>query len=115
MAGEERKVVDTRLTKDEAYKKCFKRASQLGLNIQANIPGERLEIVKTKRTGAWWAAVIGGFCFYILPGVLVLIFWKPVETCTLIFDESGSGATVTGVVKGETANQFFSDISGLLI
>lgn len=112
---EERKVVETKLSKDEAYKKCFKRASQLGLNIKANIPGERLEVIKVKRTGAWWAAVIGGTLLYIIPGVLVLLFWKPVEYCHLIFDESGAGATVVGQVKGEAGQQFFNDVAGLLI
>jgi hypothetical protein len=115
MSSEERRVVDTKLTKAEAYTKCFKRASQLGLNIKANIAGERLEVVKTKRTGAWWAAVIGGTLLYVVPGVLVLLYWKPIEYCTLIFDENGSGATVTGVVKGETGDQFFNDVAGLLI
>ena len=113
--AEERKVVDTKLPKDEAHKKCFKRASQLGLNIKANIPGERLEIAKTKRTGAWWAAVIGGFCFYIVPGALVLAFWKPIEYCYLIFDDNGAGTTVTAQVKGEAGQQFFNDVAGLLI
>lgn len=56
--AEERKVVESRLPKEESYKKCFRRATQLGLNIKANIPGERLEIEKTKRTGLWWVSAV---------------------------------------------------------
>ena len=113
--AEERKVVDTKLSKADAYQKCFKRASQLGLNIKANIPGERLEIVKAKRTAVWWISVIVGFCLYIVPGVLVLVLWKPVEYCHLIFDENGPGATVTFQIKGESGNQFFNDVAAMLI
>jgi hypothetical protein len=113
--AEERKVVETKLSRDEAYRKCFKRASLLGLNIKANIPGERLEIEKTKRSPMWWASVILGFCLYIVPGVLVLTLWKPVEYCSLVFDENGEGSTVTARVKGESGVQFFNDVSGILL
>jgi len=113
--AEERKVVDTKLVKREAYEKCFKRASQLGLNIKANVPGERLEVEISKRTAAWWAAVIIGLLFYVVPGILVLMFWKPIEYCKLIFDENSGGATVTGMLKGESGNQFWNDVSGILL
>ncbi len=65
-----------------------------------NIPGERLEVGKTKRTAGWWAAVIIGFGLYIVPGVLVLIFWKPGRSCTLVFDDDGAGTNVTAQVQG---------------
>jgi hypothetical protein len=115
--AEERRVVETRLPKDEAFKKCFKRAGQLGLDIVANIPGQRLEVRKVKRTAGWWCAVIFGFLFYIVPGVLVLVFWKPVETCTLVFDEHGEGTTVTAQVsgKGEGGLGFYNEVAGILI
>jgi len=113
----QRRVVETKLSKDDAFKKCFKRAGQLGIEIPANIPGERLEVRKTKRTGLWWTAVILGFCFYIVPGVLVLIFWKPADTCTLVFDQNDEGTTITAQVngQGEGGVGFFNEISGLLM
>lgn len=113
--AEERRVVDSKLSKVEAYEKCYKRAMQLGLNVKVNVRGERLEIEKSKRTGAWWTAVIFGFFFYIIPGILVLALWKPVEYCRLVFDENSTGSTVTGQVKGESGVQFFNDISAILI
>lgn len=111
---EERKVVETNLTRPEAYKKCFKRATQLGLTIKANVMGERLEIEKGKRTVLWWLAVIFGFALYIFPGVLVLVFWKPVDYCRLFFEDSPEGTVVVAQVKGEAGTQFFNDISGVL-
>lgn len=115
--AEERRVIETRVPKDDAFKKCFKRAGQLGLDIVANIPGERLEVQKIKRTGAWWTAVIIGFMCYIVPGILVLVFWKPVETCTLVFDQNGEGTTITAQVKGkgEGGLGFYNEVAGILI
>ena len=101
----------------EAFVKCFKRAVQLGLEIRANIPGERLEVCKGSRTFLWWTAVILGFCCYIIPGVLVLAFWKPGRTCTLIFDQNDDGTSITAQVSGEGEGGigFFNEISGLLM
>jgi hypothetical protein len=45
--AEERRVVEVSRSKDEAYKKAFRLAGQLGLEIQANIPGERLEVQRS--------------------------------------------------------------------
>ena len=113
--AEERKVVETKVSVSEAYQKCFERATQLGLNIKTNISGQRLEIEKVNRTALWWVCVVLGFCFYIVPGVLVLVLWKPVEYCHLVFDENGSGAILTGMVKGESGLQFWSKITGILL
>lgn len=115
--GEQRKVVESKLSKDDAYKKSFKRAGQLGLDIRANIPGQRLEVSKLKRTGLWWTAVIVGLLFYVVPGVLVLVFWKPVSSCSLIFDDNDEGSTVTAQVNGdgEGGMGFYNEVAGLLI
>jgi hypothetical protein len=116
--SEQRRVVETRLTAEEAYKKCFKRAGQLGLEIKTNIPNERLEVRRTKRTGLWWTAVIVGLCFYVIPGVLVAVLWKQADSCSLVFDAGDKGGTtVTGQVNGsgDAGMGFFNEISGLLI
>jgi len=116
--SEQRRVVESKLSVDEAYKKCFKRAGQLGLEIKTNVPSQRLEVRRVKRTGLWWVAVIVGFCIYVIPGVLVLVLWKPADSCSLVFDaDDGGGATVTGQIKGDgdAGMGFFNEISGLLI
>jgi hypothetical protein len=115
--AEQRKIIETKLSKDDAYKKCFKRATQLNLDIRANIQGERLEVVKGKKTGAWWTVVILGFIFYIIPGVLMLIFWKPESSCILIFSEDDNCSTITVQIKGdgEGGTGFFNEVSGLLM
>ena len=116
--SEQRRVVETKLTAEEAYKKCFKRAGQLGLEIKTNIPNERLEVRRTKRTGLWWTAVIVGLCFYVIPGVLVAVLWKQADSCSLVFDAGDKGGTtLTGQVNGtgDAGMGFFNEISGLIM
>jgi len=114
---EQRRIIECDLSKTEAYAKCFKRTSQMGYNITANVRNELIEIEQLNRTTGWWVAVIVGFCLYIVPGVLVLLLWKPKDYCKLLFEtsEDGVGTTVIGLMKGEKGSQFFSVISSLLL
>jgi len=61
--------------------------------------------------------VIFGFLLYIIPGILVLVLWKPESSCELVFDDNGSGSTVTAQVRGsgEGGMGFFNEVAGLLI
>ena len=113
--AEERRVLETKLSREEAYAKCFKRASHLGLNVTIMTKGHQLEVRETRRTAGWWTAVILGFIFYIIPGILVLVFWKPIDYCSLMFDDSAEGCLVTATLKGERGRRFFSEVAGLLM
>jgi hypothetical protein len=61
--------------------------------------------------------VIIGFLLYIIPGILVLVFWKPVESCALMFDERDGVTTITAQVKGKGQGGigFFNQVVGLLL
>lgn len=114
--AEERRVIETKLSRDDAYTRCFKRAALLGVDIKANVKAERLEVrMGGTRGGGYWTLVVLGFLVYILPGILMLIFWRRTGTCTLLFQDGSEGTTITATVKGEKGRQFFNDVSAVLI
>ena len=115
--AELRKLVETKLSNKQAYDKCLKRATKLGLTISVNLSEQRLKIEKKNHTPGWWIAVIIGFLFYIIPGIVILMSWKQIEYCDLLFedsDEEEGGTTVIAKVKGETGQEFFSQVMGIL-
>ena len=76
-----------------------------------------LRIEKENHSAIWWVAVILGFLCYIIPAILVLAFWKPVEYCELSFDDSDEQdyeTTVAAKIKGEVGQEFYSQIGGIL-
>ncbi len=115
--SEMRSLIEIKLEGREAYSKCLKRAQRLGYVVTNKIPGQVLRIEKKNYTAVWWISVILGFLFYVIPGILVLILWKPVDYCELDFEESdeeGFKTTIIGKIKGEVGQEFFSQVSGIL-
>ena len=114
--SEMRKVVETELPPEEAYAKVFKRATQLGYNIVSNIKNKKLELEWENRNALWWIAFIVGLIFYIIPGILVWLFWKPKDRCTILFDKNQNGGTVvTFIISGPKALEFYNEVIGLLL
>jgi len=117
--SEIRSVIETNLTKEEAYKKVLKRAQKLGYKTreQQSQNEPNIKIEKRNYTPIWWIAVLIGLFFYIIPGILILIFWKPIDFCQLSFEDSDEKEYKTLVIakmKGEIGQEFFSQVSGLL-
>ena len=114
--GEQRRIMETKLPVEEAYKKILKRTSQYGYSISSNVPNQLLEVKIKNKTPVWWVCVILGFICYIIPGILILLLWKPEEYCKITFDKQEDGNTeIIALIKGEKALEFFNSMVGLLL
>jgi hypothetical protein len=113
--AEERRVIETKVPREEAYTKCFKRASLLGLNMTVNIRGQQLEVGENRRGAGYWTLVVLGLIFYVIPGVLMLVYWRPVYYCKLTFEDAAEGCTIIATLKGTRGRQFFQEVAALLI
>jgi hypothetical protein len=113
--AEERRIAESKEDEKSVYKKLFKRASILGYDIKANIVGERLEIAKTNRHPLWWILTIVGICVYLIPGLLIIAFWKPQDYCNMIFSKKESGTEITFIINGESGLRFYNETCALLM
>ncbi|MFP4280764.1 MAG: hypothetical protein ACLFQI_12300 [Halochromatium sp.] len=114
--AEVRNLIESPVPLDEAYKMALKRAQKLGYNITQSVPNQIIRVEKTDRHAVWWIAVIVGFLFYIIPGILVLVFWKPTQYCELSFDdEEGEKKTsIIGKINGEFGHGYFNQVAAQL-
>ncbi|MGL4512073.1 MAG: hypothetical protein ACRCT8_03210 [Lacipirellulaceae bacterium] len=114
MAAAQRRVIETSVARADAYAKCFKRATQMGWDVSVNVKGQRLVLSRVERSPGWWCAVIFGFLFYIIPGILVLLLWSPKHECQLVFEEDAEITSIVAMLQGKEAVVFFNEISGML-
>ena len=115
--AEVRSLIESSFARGDAYKKALKRAQRLGYNITQSVPNQTLRVEKIDRHAGWWVAVIFGFLFYILPGILVLVLWKPTQYCELTFDdddEPNKKSSIVGKIRGEFGHGFFNQIAAEL-
>lgn len=111
---ESRSIFESKLSKSETYSKCLSKAQKLGLNVTQSVTEQIIRVEEQNRSPAWWAAVIFGFLFYIIPGILVLIYWKPYDHCELTFhdsDEEGYSTSVVGKFKGDLGRDAYNQLS----
>lgn len=111
-------VVDSPLPLARAYLESHNLATRLKLEISKSDHDSFLEVRKTEaRTFAWWAAFIFGTACCIVPGLVVLILWRPEQSeCALSFAECGSGSQVSARIVGwgPAGEGYFREVSKLL-
>ena len=112
--AESRNFFHSKLPINDTYLKCLSNARKLGFTVTRNVTDQEIRIEEENKTPAWWAAVILGFICYIIPGILVLIYWKPYDHCELTFnqsDEEGFQTMVVGKFKGELGRDAYNMLS----
>lgn len=113
--AEIRKIIESPLKAEEAYAKLFKRASGMGYAIKSNIKGRKLELEWQTRNAIWWLAFVVGLLIYVLPGILVWALWKPKDVCKAYFENTENGSTITFMLSGGKAEQFYNESVGMLV
>lgn len=111
-----RTFFESSLGREEAYEKCLSQAQKLGYRIVQTVKGKILRIEETNKTIAWWLAVIFGFLTYVVPGILVLLYWKPVDFCEISFHDSDKekvGTSITGKYKGDLGRDAYYQLSSI--
>jgi hypothetical protein len=115
--AEVRSLIESKFSREVAYKKALKRAQKLGYMITQTVPSQTLRVEKVVRHAGWWVAVIFGILLYVVPGILVLVLWKPIQYCELTFDDDDddqANSSIIGKISGEFGHGFFNQIAAEL-
>lgn len=67
------------LPRDQAYAMILKEIRGMGHDRIREQPPNKIWVALPQRPAVWWFVLALGTLFYLIPGVLIYLFWKPEE------------------------------------